>query len=71
MIRGQIAASEVVGVSYADDINTYWGIRDRLCSMAAPQCRYGGIYPDVCERCDGCAYGRRLLELIKEGKIKL
>lgn len=71
MIRGQIASSEVQGTSYAEDITTFWGIRDRLCSMAAPRGKKGGIRKEACENCGHCAYGARLLELIKEGKIKL
>lgn len=72
MISGQIAADNVVGVSYADDIQTLWGMRQRLCSMAAPEnSRTSRIYPDVCKRCMGCGYGKQLLKLIAEGRIKL
>lgn len=71
MMAGQIAASDVVGVSYAEDITTLWGMRQRLCSMAAPVSRDRRIYPEACERCMGCGYGKQLLKLIQEGKIKL
>ena len=70
MMAGQIAADEVSGVICADEITTFWGIRTRLCSMAAPEGRRKDIYPDSCRRCQGCAYGMQLLKLIEEGKIK-
>lgn len=72
MIAGQIASNDVVGVSYAEDIESLWGMRQRLCSMAAPEnSRSGKIHPEACERCMGCGYGKQLLKLIREGKIRL
>lgn len=71
MIRGQIASSEVVGASYAEDIKSLWGLRERLCSKAYPGYRNTKIYPEACRACGHCAYGKRLLELIEKGMIKV
>ena len=71
MIAGQIASSDVIGTCYAEDITTFWGMRQRLCSMAAPDDKSKKIYPDACRRCGHCAYGRQLLKLIEEGRIKV
>ena len=71
MIRGQIASDHVPGTSYAEDINSLWGLRERLCSQAYPGYRNTQIYPEACRKCGNCAYGKRLLELIEKGKIKV
>lgn len=71
MISGQIAADEVTGSSYAEDITTFWGMRKRLCSMAAPDDKSRKIYPEACRNCMMCGYGKQLLKLIEEGRIKV
>lgn len=71
MIRGQIASSEVPGNRYAEEVNTLFGIRERLCSKAYPGYRNTKIYPEACRTCGHCAYGKRLLELIEKGTIKV
>lgn len=72
MIAGQIAADEVVGSNYAEDVTTLWGIRQKLCSMALTDSkRSKTIRPEACRKCGHCAYGKQLLKLIAEGKIKV
>ena len=71
MIAGQIASRDVVGVCYADEVTTVWGLRQRLCSMAAPDNKSRKIYPDACRKCMHCGYGKQLLKLIEEGRIKV
>lgn len=71
MIAGQIAADEVIGSSYAEDVTTVFALKQKLCSMAAPGDKPQNIYPEVCRRCGHCAYGRQLLKLIEEGRIKV
>lgn len=70
MIRGQIASNEMLGTVYAEEINTLWPLRKRLCSLALPE-GSKEIRADMCRICRMCAYGERLLQLIDEGKIKL
>lgn len=72
MLRGQIASDPVLNVgSYPESFKRVKKLKKHLCSLAYPGTADGQVYPEQCERCMCCGYGKRLLQILAEGEGKL